>query len=76
MKRGRQDFCEDVGVVVARGDVADTHEGVADHFAEPFEAQRHKSRVFGYFFGVGAIDSGFVVDVQGRGKFSFESEFG
>ena len=46
MKRGRQDFCEDVGVVVACGDVADTHEGVAGHFAERKDINRESLDTF------------------------------
>jgi len=54
---GWEDFREDVGVIVAGGDVFDSNERVTDHFAEPEEAHGHEAGFFGKFFGVSAVDS-------------------
>ena len=69
-----QDFGEDVGEVVAGGDVADADEVVGDHFAEPEESHGHVAGIFVGLLTVGAEDGGGVVDVDGHGRWRLEAE--
>ena len=57
----RQVFGEDVGNVVASGDVSDVDDVVAYDFLEPPEAHGLVTRVFVHATHVGAVGGGFAV---------------